>query len=219
MIAGAFELDGLAVEKEAFFGIEFHFAYAEGSLVAINNGIPRSDLCYKLVEISLLERPEHGVPHYDLLHIGILRTFRDRHGWRDGFSHCTAGGIENRGDDTRTLCRGTFVLDLCANGKSRFTGLDFRWHEGSPLLYVDGVCLHQPDMAVNPSALVEPAITRSGIDAHEKNVPAAGIGKISHIVAECIVSAAMHTDIEAVEDHHCFAVGAIEFDRDSLAGV
>ena len=79
--------------------------------------------------------------------------------------------------------------------------------------------LHQPDVPVNARALVEPAVALGGVHADQQHISAAGIGEVGHVEAEWIVAAAVPADVEAVEDHHGLAVGAVEFEGDALAGV
>ena len=128
-------------------------------------------------------------------------------------------GIENGRDDARVAQRLAVVVDFGADGERGRAGLHLRRDERAPLLHVDRIRLHQPHVAVDSRALVEPAVARRGVHAHQQHIAAAGIGKIGDVEAEGIVAAAVAADVEAVEDHHGFAVGAVELDRDALARV
>src|ERR1700676_3142761 len=79
-------------------------------------------------------------------------------------------------------------------------------NEGSPLFHVNRVGLHQPNVPVNARSLVKPTVTGGGVHAHQQHVSSARSGERSHIKAERIVTAAVPSDIEAIEDHHRFAV-------------
>ena len=74
-------------------------------------------------------------------------------------------------------------------------------------------------MPVDARAFVEPAVALGGVHAHQQHVAPAGIGEIGDVEAERIVAADVAADVEAVEDDHGLAVGAVEFDGDALAGV
>ena len=98
-------------------------------------------------------------------------------------------------------------------------GRTSRTRERAPLLHVNRVGLHQPDVPVNAGALVEPAVALGGVHAHQQHVPAAGGGEIGHVEAERVVAADVPADVEAVEDDRGLAVGGVEFDGDALARV
>ena len=84
---------------------------------------------------------------------------------------------------------------------------------------MDRVGLHEPDVSVDARSLIKPAIAGGGVDAHEQDVLSAGICKAGYVEAERIVSAAVTADVKAVENHHRFPVGTIEFERNALVGV
>ncbi len=154
-----------------------------------------------------------------LLLEGLFAAFRDRHRTVTQFCRPLCPGIENRRDHARVLRGLAVVVHFGANRESGFAGPDFRSNEGSPLLHVDGIGFDEPDVAVDAGALVEPAVARRGIHANQQNIAAAGIGEIGDVETERIVAAAVAADVEAVEDHHRLAVGAVELEGDALACV
>src|SRR4029077_20691479 len=94
-------------------------------------------------------------------------------------------------------------------GERGFAGVNLRLNERAPLLHVQRVGLHQPDMAVNPRALIKPAIALGGIDSPQQDVALAEKGEIRHVKGEGILAATVPPDVETVEQSHGLAIRAI----------
>ena len=75
---------------------------------------------------------------------------------------------------TRALCAPLPWFSTSVRIKTVLHPAAPRRDEGSPLLHVNRVRLHQPDVPINSRALVEPAIARGGIHAHQQDILAAG---------------------------------------------
>src|SRR5690242_17965259 len=72
-------------------------------------------------------------------------------------------------------------------------------------------------MPIDTGAFVEPPVGRSGVDTNQQNITATRVGKVGHIEAKWVVTAAMPADVEAVKDDHRLPIGAVKFKRDTLA--
>ena len=125
VIAGALELDGLAVQQEALLGIERDGANAERRFVAIDDCAADAHLGDELVEIALFERPECGRLHHHLLLVVSARLLPGSDtGAAPPCATALPARIENGGDNTRILRALAVVLDLGADRERspRLTG-------------------------------------------------------------------------------------------------
>ena len=72
VIAGALDLDVLAVEENPLLRVDGDGAYAEGGLVAVHGRLVGAEFSDELVEIALFQRPELGAPHGQLLFVDLI---------------------------------------------------------------------------------------------------------------------------------------------------
>ncbi len=86
VIAGAFHLDRLAVEEQAFLRVELDGADAEARLVAIDNVAAGAHFGHQRVEIALFERPELRLADGHLLLVGLIAPAAMAADGRDGLA-------------------------------------------------------------------------------------------------------------------------------------
>src|ERR1035437_505177 len=77
VIAGSFQLDRLAVEKEALLRVEFHRANAEERLATVDYIAASAYLGHPPVEVSLLKGPQEGPADNHLLAVGLFSSRGD----------------------------------------------------------------------------------------------------------------------------------------------
>src|SRR5215831_10749758 len=120
MIARAFQLDWLAVEKKALIGIEANAANAECGLLAVRGHTSTCDCRYQTIEVWFVDRPEFGT-RQSCLCLEFAAS--------PGFKFCRLGlgggyrlaiGVENGPCHTTELILLALILNFAAHGnKSR----------------------------------------------------------------------------------------------------
>src|SRR5579862_2102785 len=132
-----------------------------------------------------------------------------------------AGGVEDRRSDTRDDDGVGFIfefggdVDRGRGGAGSDVGCDVR----SPVRDVERVSFHQPDMAINSRALVEPAFVFGGINADDDDVRAAVVDEVRDVVAEGRVAGHVAAEIEAVDGDDGIAEDAVEFEGEAAAEI
>src|SRR3954469_3640521 len=105
--------------------------------------------------------------HHDFLAVALVSADRDRRRRRSLGTYHLSRRTKNCGDNARVACCTSVVAHFAEYGERGFAGPKLRFHECSPLRYVQWVRFHQPRMAIDSSALVKPAIALGGIVSHE----------------------------------------------------
>ena len=77
----------------------------------------------------------------------------------------------------------------------------------------------QPDVAINPRALVKPPFGERCVQAHGQYVLLTVVREIRQVKPERGVAAEVFAQVVAVEDHHGAAKGAVKLNRDARARV
>src|SRR5437879_3320737 len=97
-----------------------------------------------------------------------------------------------------------------------FTGRPFR---KKPFAASDRVGDVQPDVTVDPAALVPPALMLLGIDADGQDISSSEPDEAADVVPEAGVAARMVAQLLTVEPDRALAVNAVEVDPHALAPV
>src|SRR5205807_2188353 len=96
---------------------------------------------------------------------------------------------------------------------------NFRGHEYSIRRHMQRRGFQQPDVPVNPRALVPPTFITARIDPHSDHVLTDVVQIIGEIVSKRLVPAGMAAQTVAVDPDDAVAEDAVEFDADTLAKI
>ena len=224
VVAGAADDVGATVQEEALPGVEGEGAQAERGGDAVDDPAGDLDGGDELVEAGAFGRPEDGDGNGG----------RPRHLGGRGGGDNHLGGAANGGD--RLAVGADDGPDDRRVGWTRSR----RWQGGSPFepggtaggIVLEGpphedavggdgqrAGLDQPGVAVDPGALVEPALGLGGVDPHGHDVAPAGLGDVGDVVAEPAVAALVVADEPAVDEDRSVAVHAVELEPEAPTGL
>ena len=146
MVAGALDLDRLAVEEKAVVRIEADRADAECARVAIDDRAIDQDLADQRVEVRRFRRPKCRRGDARFLHCSRLAPSRQRERVREQH-HAFPVRTNDRRPHPRFAC-GTVIHDLGRDPNHRAAGVDRAPHRRAPPPDVHRRGLNQPHVAV-----------------------------------------------------------------------
>ena len=171
MVAGAFDLDGFAVEEKSLVGIPLDVAHAEGDALRVAGFAAGFDRDDSRVQIRSLRRPQRRIrnrcaaPRSSPSHRAAT-DLRCRVCRRNNFSR----RIENLPAHAAGFRLRALVLhDRVDRSSVAALPLIGCSHRALPMPQMQRVGFRQPHMPVNSRALVEPAIAKAGVHAHHQN--------------------------------------------------
>src|SRR5262249_34663737 len=144
MIARAFQLDWVAVEKEALVGIEANAANTECGLLAVRGHTGACDRRYQTIEGWSVDRPEFG-PRQSCLCLEFAAAPCIKFPWLGlGYSHWLSIGIDNSPRHTTELVLLALILNFAAHRNKSRLWTHVCFDEGSPLSHVKWIGFSQP---------------------------------------------------------------------------
>jgi len=217
VVAGALDLEGLAVEEESFLCVEVSRAHAEDDPFGIPRCAVGGDGNNGRVEIRHFDRPQCGIRE--------SRTGAESHGAvgsdllrgrlcsGDGLPCC----VQNLPVHLCVFILFALVFDDRLKSKRGGTAGDGRAHHTLPLTQMKLVHLIEPDMPIDTGAFVKPAVAEAGVDAHHNVVLFAAVQITGEIKAKWRIAVVVAADEEAVDEDQHVAKGAVELNPDAAA--
>src|SRR5262249_7485827 len=222
MVAGAFDLDGLAVEEETFVGIPPDVAYAEidalGIIrVEIVTTLLRFDGNLGSVEVGSFRRPQQRIGKTRVgcetgRAVGVDLLLRG-----DGFRHGLSGSIEEQPEYRTGHGLIAFVANQRAETECRRIPFDGWTNIRFPIAQVHRRCFAEPQMAIDSGAFIEPAVAEAGVHANHEIVFFSVAKEVAQVETERRVAVVVAADEISVEKDESAAESPVEFEDDAAA--
>ena len=223
MVAGAEQLGGLAIEQKAARCIEGDGADAKARLDTVHRSAIDQQFGHQQIEVRRFDRPEPRRGNAQCRFACRVPMGSDPGGFGTMVGHDRTVGRKDavaHRDRRRSIARDHDVGGDLHRRAVRAVRADLAADEDAPLRHVHRPGAHQPDIAVEPRALVEPALAERGIDAQRELVrPVCVVEKIGDIDREGRVAAGVLRDFVAVDEHARVAEDAIEFEADAARAI
>ena len=222
MVAGPLELQYSAVQQESALRICRDGPETDPGLVRVGLRSVFDQFHPYPVQLRLLHVPAHGIP-YDHGRFRRGSTIR-RADHAIALRLCHHGFTVVNGRADRTACiriRGIFKACLCRDGPVVVRAVDvLRLDPQTVVLDVQGGFRVEHHVAIDPGALVPPALCRESADSDRQCVDGvAEIEPVGHVDGKLRIRAERPTDDGAVQIYRSLHTHALEHQRHRLAPV
>src|SRR5436305_5069742 len=115
------------------------------------------------------------------------------------------------------------ISPLVLHDRTESNGRGIAFHTGShvrfPSCKMQRVGLSQPNVAINPRALVEPSVAKAGVHADDQKILSAEVCEISEVETEWSVAVVVASDEVSIQKYERAAKGSVELHANTPPGV